>query len=101
MKPTVIKWGVLSTYVALSLWLGSDIACPSDDARPLILLLGMTPIVYINVCFFLRLPINLLYLPETSIVTNHALRRRVVLSSWLLTIVLVLWGFTTGFGCSV
>lgn len=101
MSGTVRKWVLLLLYIAIALWAGNTIPCPNDDARPLIILLSSTVIFYINVCFFLRLPIHLMFLPEAAVVTNLSLRRRLVIISWLMTLALIGWGLANGFGCSV
>jgi hypothetical protein len=47
------------------------------------------------------LPMNLLHLPEVSDVSNYSLRRKLVLITWLLFLVVLLWGTVGELGCSV
>lgn len=101
MSNTTLKWILLLAYVAIAVVVGNALSCPSDQARPLVILLGSTVIVYINVCFFLKLPINLLHIPEAAVVSNFSLRRRLVLISWLMVLALIIWGLTDSFSCNV
>ncbi len=101
MSNSALKWILLLTYIAAAVVVGNALSCPSDQARPLVILLSSTVIVYINVCFFLKLPINLLHIPEAANVSNFSLRRRLVLVSWLMVLALIIWGLADGFSCSV
>ncbi len=101
MKNSAVKWILLIAYIVVAVVVGNALSCPSDEARPLIILLSSALLVYINVCFFLKLPINLLHIPEAAVVSNFSLRRRLVLISWLMVLALIVWGLADGFGCSV
>jgi heme/copper-type cytochrome/quinol oxidase subunit 4 len=101
MNNSVIKWILVAIYFVLAFWFGLSYECQSDSARPLILSLSITPLVLININFFLHLPMNLLHLPEVSDVSNYSLRRKLVLITWLLFLVVILWGAVGELGCSV
>jgi hypothetical protein len=100
MSRSSIKWVLLASYMALAFWFGMSFECVTDSARPLVISLSVTLLVYINICFFLKLPINLLHLPEAKYVSNFSLRRKLVLISWVMFLILVFWGLVDDFGCS-
>jgi hypothetical protein len=99
MRNSVLKWILVAIYFVLAFWFGLSYECQSDSARPLILSLSITPLVLININFFLHLPMNLLHLPEVSDVSNYSLRRKLVLITWLLFGVILIWGAVGELGC--
>ena len=101
MSISVLKWILVTIYFVFAFWFGLSFRCPSDTARPLILSLSITPLVLININFFLNLPMNLLRLPEASDVSNYSLRRKLVLITWLLFVAIILWGTVGELSCSV
>lgn len=101
MSNSVLKWIFVAIYLVLAFWFGLSFECPSYSARPLILSLGITPLVLININFFLDLPINLLHLPEVSDVSNYSQRRKLVLITWLLFLAIILWISFGTLSCSI
>lgn len=101
MSNSVLKWILVILYFVLAFWFGLSFECQFDRARPLILSLSITPLVLININFFLHLPMKLLHIPEVSDVSNYSLRRKLVLITWLLFVAIIFWGTLDEFGCSV
>ncbi|WP_298773955.1 hypothetical protein [uncultured Shewanella sp.] len=101
MSNSALKWIFVVIYLVLAFWFGLSFECKSDSARPLMISLSITPLILININFFLQLPMNLLHLPEVANVSNYSLRGKLVLFTWLLFLVAVLWGAVGDFGCSV
>jgi len=101
MNKTALKWILVSIYLAIVIVFGLLFDCQSDSGRPLIILLGITPLVIININFFLQLPINLPHFPEVLEVSNYSLRGRLVVITWLIFIVLITTAAFNDFGCSI
>lgn len=101
MNNRLLKWILLLAYLMFAIWFGWSFECHQDTARPMILSLSFAYIVNLNINFFLRLPMNVLHIPEVRNVSNFRKRRHVILVTWLMFLAAIIWGLVDEFGCSV